>query len=393
MKQVCVVGLGYVGLPLAVAFGKKAMTIGFDVNENRLATLKRGVDANDDVSSSDLEQTNIHFTTDPQEIKKADFVIVAVPTPIDENNKPDLSILESASKTVGENLKEGAIVVFESTVYPGTTEDVCVPIIEQASNQKCGEGFFVGYSPERINPGDHEHTFERITKVVSGMDVNTLEKIATLYESVVTAGVHKAESIKVAEAAKVIENTQRDVNIALMNELKMIFDKLQIDTNAVLEAAGTKWNFLKFYPGLVGGHCISVDPYYLAHKAQQLGHDPKMILAGRAINDDMAHYQAKRVLEKVNSGKLLILGATFKPDVRDLRNSKVKDVAKDLEKGGLEIAFHEPLIEGVVLGYKNLTLDDAKEQGFTQVLLAVRHKLFMKQLADIKKDFTIIELF
>ena len=313
---------------------------------------------------------------------------------------PDLSLLESSSKTVGRNLRKGAIVVYESTVYPGVTEEFCAPILEKESGLKCGRDFKVGYSPERINPGDREHTIERIVKVVAGMDKESLETIAAVYGSIITAGIHKASSIKVAEAAKVIENTQRDINIALMNELKMIFDRMGIDWKEVLEAAGTKWNFLRFTPGLVGGHCIGVDPYYLAYEAERLGHHPEIILAGRRINDNMAFYEARRVVKKLAAGgtslqglKLLILGATFKPDLNDLRNSKVEDVAKELVSHGCVVKFHDPMIrQEKVFGYENIPLEQARKEGFRHALLAVRHKALLERLPAIRKLFTVIEL-
>lgn len=287
-RNIAIVGLGYVGLPVAVTFGNKHKVIGFDINETRIQELNDNYDRTNEVIEDKLKQTNIDFTSNANDLKQADFIIIAVPTPIDKHNKPDLTPLLKASETVGKVIKSNTIVVYESTVYPGATEEDCVPVLEKHSGLVCGKDFFVGYSPERINPGDKVHTFETITKVVSGQTPEVLDIVANVYSSVVTAGVHKASSIKVAEAAKVIENTQRDVNIALMNELAIIFDKLNIDTNEVLKASGTKWNFLNFKPGLVGGHCIGVDPYYLTHKAQEIGHHPEVILAGRRINDNMA---------------------------------------------------------------------------------------------------------
>jgi len=328
-RIVSVVGLGYVGLPVAVAFGKIRKTVGFDINALRVAELKAGYDRTGEVEADDLLMADIVFTDAIEELAKADFHIVAVPTPVDSANQPDLTPVLKASETVGEALKKGDIVVYESTVYPGVTEEECVPILERVSGLACGSDFFVGYSPERINPGDKEHTFTKIKKVVSGQDAETLEIVAALYESVVTAGVHRASSIKVAEAAKVIENTQRDLNIALMNELALIFDRMGIDTNEVLEAAGSKWNFLKFRPGLVGGHCIGVDPYYLTHKAEKLGYIPQVILAGRRINDGMGKFVAQRTIkEMIRAGHSIlgatvtVLGLTFKEDCPDLRNSK-----------------------------------------------------------------------
>ncbi|NOQ51765.1 MAG: nucleotide sugar dehydrogenase, partial [Desulfuromonadaceae bacterium] len=348
--RIAVVGLGYVGLPLAAAFGKKVDVIGFDIHAEKVKQLEAGYDATGELTSEDLANTHINYTTDPARLKTADFIIVTVPTPIDENNNPDLTPLEMASQTIGQNLKKGAIIVYESTVYPGVTEDICVPILEQASGGKCGGDFKVGYSPERINPGDKVHTVDKIIKVVSGQDEETLETVAQVYELVVMAGVHRASSIKVAEAAKVIENTQRDLNIALINELALIFNKLDIPTQDVLAAAGTKWNFLKFTPGLVGGHCIGVDPYYLTHKAEQIGYLPQVILAGRRINDGMGKYIAENTVKQmIKSGKVikgsrvLVFGLTFKEDVPDIRNTKVVDIVKELNDYGIEVLIHDPL--------------------------------------------------
>ncbi|WP_438296694.1 nucleotide sugar dehydrogenase [Sporosarcina sp. FA15] len=343
-RKIAVVGLGYVGLPVAVAFGKKHPVIGFDINENRIETLVSGVDYTNEVEPEELREAQIEFTSDGSKLKEANFIIVSVPTPINAHNQPDLTPLLKASETVGANLQKGTIVVYESTVYPGATEDDCVPALEKASGLECGKDFFVGYSPERINPGDKVHTFTTITKVVSGQTPEVLDIVADVYASVVTAGVHKASSIKVAEAAKVIENTQRDVNIALMNELALIFDRVGIDTAEVLEAAGTKWNFLNFTPGLVGGHCIGVDPYYLTHKAEMVGHHPEVILAGRRINDDIGKYVARVLVKKlikhnlpVQGARVTILGLTFKENVPDLRNSKVIDVIRELQEYGIDV--------------------------------------------------------
>lgn len=343
-RKIAVVGLGYVGLPVAVTFGKKHEVIGFDINDRRINELKENYDRTNEVTTEDLKETNINFTSKSENLKAADFIIVAVPTPIDKNNKPDLTPLLKASETVGKELTKDTIVVYESTVYPGATEEDCVPILEKESGLKCGDDFFVGYSPERINPGDKVHTFETITKVVSGQTSEVLDIVAEVYGSVVTAGVHKASSIKVAEAAKVIENTQRDVNIALMNELALIFDKLNIDTNEVLKASGTKWNFLNFKPGLVGGHCIGVDPYYLTHKAQEVGHHPEVILAGRRINDDMSKFIASNVVKgllkqglEVQGATVNVLGLTFKENCPDLRNTKVIHIIEELIDYGLDV--------------------------------------------------------
>lgn len=347
-RNIAVVGLGYVGLPVAVAFGKKNSVIGFDINPKRIKELKENHDRTNEVTTEDLKVSDVEFTDSIDTLSQADFIIVAVPTPINKHNQPDLTPLISASKTVGKALKKGTIVVFESTVYPGATEEECVPVLEENSGLKAGEDFFVGYSPERINPGDKEHTFETITKVVSGQTPEVLDIVADVYGSVVKAGVHKAPSIKIAEAAKVIENTQRDVNIALMNEFAVIFDKVGIDTNAVLAASGTKWNFLNFKPGLVGGHCIGVDPYYLTHKAQELGHHPEIILAGRRINDNMSKHVASNIIKEllkkginVQNASINLLGLTFKENCPDLRNTKVIDIVRELEDYGLKINVND----------------------------------------------------
>jgi UDP-N-acetyl-D-glucosamine/UDP-N-acetyl-D-galactosamine dehydrogenase len=351
-RVVSVIGLGYVGLPVAVAFGRISRTIGFDINRQRVAELQQGHDRTGEVASEDLQGTDILFTENIAELRLADFHIVAVPTPVDSANQPDLTPVLRASETVGKALKPGDIVVYESTVYPGATEEECVPVLERFSGLRCGSDFKVGYSPERINPGDKEHTFCRIKKAVSGQDQESLEIIARVYESVVTAGVHRAPSIKVAEAAKVIENTQRDLNIALMNELAIIFDRLGISTSAVLEAAGTKWNFLKFSPGLVGGHCIGVDPYYLTHKAEKIGYIPQVILAGRRINDGMGKFIAQRaVKEMILAGHSIfdttvtVLGLTFKENCPDLRNSKVVDIVRELADYGIRVQVHDPVAD------------------------------------------------
>jgi len=351
MSVVAVVGLGYVGLPLAVEFGKKFRTIGFDLSAEKVADYRRHVDPTGEISSEEFRAaTRLAVTTDPAELAEADIIIVAVPTPIDVARRPDFAPLVGSSTTVGKHMKRGAIVVYESTVYPGATEEVCIPLLEKNSGMTWLKDFNVGYSPERINPGDKQHTLTTIVKVVSGDTPETLEKVASLYGSVVTAGVHRASCIKVAEAAKVIENTQRDLNIALMNELSIIFRKIGIDTLEVLETAGTKWNFLPFRPGLVGGHCIGVDPYYLTYKAEMLGYHPEVILAGRRINDDMGKYIAEQtVKELIRSGhpvkgaKVNVLGLTFKEDVPDLRNSRVIDVIVELRSYGVDICVHDPV--------------------------------------------------
>ena len=351
MNVVAVVGLGYVGLPLAAEFGKIFRTVGYDLSEEKVASYRRHVDPTGEISSEDLRgATQLTVTTDPKDLAAADIVIVAVPTPIDLARRPDFGPLVASSATVGKHMKRGAVVVYESTVYPGATEEVCIPVLEKNSGMKWLEDFNVGYSPERINPGDKEHTLTRITKVVSGDTPATLEKVARVYAAVVKAGVYRASSIKVAEAAKVIENTQRDLNIALMNELSIIFRKIGIDTLEVLQAAGTKWNFLPFRPGLVGGHCIGVDPYYLTHKAEMLGYHPEVILAGRRINDEMGKFIAEQtVKELIRSGhpvkgaRVNVLGLTFKEDVPDLRNSKVIDVINELKAFGIEVRVHDPV--------------------------------------------------
>lgn len=352
-KVVAVVGLGYVGLPLAVEFGKKRTTIGFDLSEAKVENYRRFADPTGEVSSDDLRAaSHLTVSTDPAILAQADYIVVAVPTPVDIAHNPDFGPLIGASTSVGKHMKRGAIVVYESTVYPGATEEVCVPILEKHSGLKWKDDFHIGFSPERINPGDKQHTLTTILKVVSGDDAPTLEAIAQLYESVVTAGVYRASSVKVAEAAKVIENTQRDLNIALMNELAIIFDKIGIDTLEVLQAAGTKWNFLPFRPGLVGGHCIGVDPYYLTHKAEMIGYHPQVILAGRRINDGMAKFVAEKTVKQliaagchIKGAKVNVLGLTFKENCPDLRNSKVADVVAELQSFGLDVHVHDPVAE------------------------------------------------
>jgi UDP-N-acetyl-D-galactosamine dehydrogenase len=350
LATVAIVGLGYVGLPVAVAFGRERPTIGYDLSKRRIENLRHHVDATGEVATAELlEARHLRPTSYPAELADADFIIVAVPTPINAARQPDLSPLESASETVGRYMKPGAIVVYESTVYPGATEEVCVPILEKASGMRWKQDFHVGYSPERINPGDKQHTFAHILKVVSGDDAETLEKVAELYASVVKAGVYRASSIRIAEAAKVIENTQRDLNIAFVNELAIIFERMGLDTTEVLKAAATKWNFLPFKPGLVGGHCIGVDPYYLTHKAELMGYHPEVILAGRRINDAMgAHIARKTVQQMIHAGRNIkgarvnVLGLTFKEDVPDIRNSKVIDIIRELHEFGVETYVHDP---------------------------------------------------
>jgi UDP-N-acetyl-D-galactosamine dehydrogenase len=347
--KLALIGLGYVGLPIALEFAKKISVIGFDINAKRIEMMKNGIDPSNELEKKDFEGCDITFTNSLDVLREAKFFIVAVPTPVDDHNVPDLIPVQRASETIGKVIKKGDYVVYESTVYPGCTEEDCLPIIEKLSGLKFMTDFKLGYSPERINPGDKNHTLAKIIKVVSGCDAESLDQIAKVYELVVQVGVHRASSIKVAEAAKIIENTQRDLNIALMNELSIIFDKIGINTYEVLEAAGTKWNFLKFQPGLVGGHCIGVDPYYLTHKAKQLGYHSEVILAGRNINDNMAKYVAKKIIQHIikNSGdvkssKVLIKGATFKEDVSDIRNSKVSDVVKALKEFYVNVDVEDP---------------------------------------------------
>lgn len=386
-QTIGVVGLGYVGLPLAVAFGKKFRTVGFDLSPAKVENYKRFVDPTGEVSTDDLRAAKqLACTTDPKALSACDIIVVAVPTPVDDAHRPDFSPLVSSSRSVGENMKRGAIVVYESTVYPGATEEVCIPVLEKHSGMKWKQDFHVGYSPERINPGDKEHTLETIVKVVSGDDEPTLETVAKLYASVVKAGVHRASNIKVAEAAKVIENTQRDLNIALMNELALIFEKIGIDTLEVLQAAGTKWNFLPFRPGLVGGHCIGVDPYYLTYKADMLGYHPQVILAGRRINDGMGKFIAEQTIKQMIAGgshvkgaKVIVLGLTFKEDCPDLRNSRVIDVIRELHSYGVDVHVHDPVPEQEEARHEyGVTLRDWNELPRAEaVVAAVAHKEFL----------------
>ena len=388
--KLAVVGLGYVGLPLAIEFGKKVLTIGFDVKEERINQLRNGIDATHEMTADNFNAAQfLDFTSDATKLKLANFIIIAVPTPINKNKHPDLFFLENASKTVGENLSRGAIVVFESTVYPGVTEDICVPILEKFSGLKCGPDFKVGYSPERINPGDKEHNVTSILKVVAGMDDVTLTQIADVYNLVIKAGLFKAKTIKTAEAAKVIENTQRDLNIALINELAIIFNKMGINTRDVLEAAGTKWNFIKMQPGLVGGHCIGVDPYYLTFKAEEIGYHPQVILAGRRINDSMGKYIAEQTVKKlieadkaVKGSVVFVMGITFKEDVSDIRNSRVIDVITELREYGICVKVVDPLADAgeVKKEYDvDLMQYDAKAQA-DAIILAVNHREFKRML-------------
>ncbi len=383
-ETVAVLGLGYVGLPLALAFGRVMPTIGFDLSEKKVAAYKKGFDPTGEMGNEKFSAAkNISYHSNPECLKSADFIVVAVPTPIDTAKRPDLFPVESASIAAGKNLKKGAIVIFESTVYPGLTEEFCVPILEKHSGMKCGKDFFIGYSPERINPGDKEHTLERIVKVVSGMDEKTTERVAWLYSQVVEVGVYKAASIKVAEAAKVIENTQRDLNIALMNELSLIFHRLGIDTSDVLAAAGTKWNFLPFRPGLVGGHCIGVDPYYLTHKAEMVGYHPQVILAGRRINDGMGAFVARETVKMLSSAgrhvagaPVLVAGITFKENCPDLRNSKVIDIIRELEAFGAKVYVWDPIADAEEARHEyGVELVDWKSvPKFSAVVAAVSHK-------------------
>jgi len=400
MRKVSVIGLGYVGLPVAVAFGNSQNVIGFDVNANRIKELTKGFDRNLEVSEKELNDCSISFTDSVEELKSADFHIVTVPTPITKNNVPDLSIVYKASETVGKALKKGDIVVYESTVYPGVTEEECIPILEKVSNLTYGKDFTVGYSPERINPGDKNHTFTKIKKVVSGSDNNTLDIIADTYCSVVTAGVFKAASIKVAEAAKVIENTQRDINIAFMNELSLIFEKMDINTSDVLEAAGTKWNFLKFYPGLVGGHCIGVDPYYLTHKAASLGYEPEVILSGRKINDGMGKHVAQKLVKEmiknghdVSKSTVTFLGLTFKENTPDIRNSKIVDIIRELESYGITIQVNDPLaMKDDAINEYNIELKDLDQLNKANaVILGVSHKQYEELNSDYIIDKLLVE--
>lgn len=383
--KISLIGLGYVGMPIAVAFAKKVDVIGFDVNKEKIDLYKKGIDPTREVGNDVIKNATVEFTSDETKIKEARFHIVAVPTPVNEDRTPDLRPIKAASRILGRNLTRNSIVVFESTVYPGVTEEICMPILEHESGLRCGIDFKIGYSPERINPGDQEHRLETIIKVVSGMDEETTNIIAKVYELVVQAGVYKAASIKVAEAAKVIENAQRDINIAFMNELSIIFNKMNIDTKAVLEAAGTKWNFLNFYPGLVGGHCIGIDPYYLTYKAEQMGYHSQIILSGRKINDDMGKYVAENTIKtmirankQINSARVAIFGITFKENCPDVRNTKVIDVIKELEEFGVQVQVVDPVADQDDLWreYKIKTYDMKEIRGMDALIFAVPHKQF-----------------
>ncbi len=401
-EKISLVGLGYVGMPIAVAFSKQVNVIGFDLNEQKIELYQNGIDPTKEVGDEAIRNCTVKFTADERKLREARFHIVAVPTPVNADHTPDLSPVEGASRILGRNLTKGSVVVYESTVYPGVTEEICIPILEKESGFKCGIDFKIGYSPERINPGDKVHRLETITKIVSGMDEETLEEIANVYMLVVKAGVHKAESIKVAEAAKVIENSQRDINIAFMNELSIIFNKMGIDTKAVLEAAGTKWNFLNFYPGLVGGHCIGVDPYYLTYKAEQLGYHSQIILSGRRINDDMGKYVAENLVKNlinadksVKGANVAILGFTFKENCPDTRNTKVIDIVNELKEYRINPVIADPQADSEeaerLYGIEFTEMDQIT--GMDAVILAVSHKEFCempmevldKMFADKKK--------
>lgn len=384
-EKISLVGLGYVGMPIAVAFSKQVGVVGYDLNEKKIELYKTGIDPTNEVGNEEIKKCTVEFTADETKLKEAKFHIVAVPTPVNPDHTPDLSPVEGASQILGRNLTKGSIVVYESTVYPGVTEDICIPILERESGLKCGVDFKIGYSPERINPGDKVHRLETITKIVSGMDAETLEEIANVYQLVVKAGVHKAESIKVAEAAKVIENSQRDINIAFMNELSIIFNKMGIDTKSVLEAAGTKWNFLNFKPGLVGGHCIGVDPYYLTYKAEQLGYHSQIILSGRRINDDMGKYVAENLVKNlikvdknVKNAKVAILGFTFKENCPDTRNTKIIDIVNELKEYGITPVVADPEADAEeakrLYGIEFVAMSEINNMD--AVILAVAHKEF-----------------
>ncbi len=397
-EKIALVGLGYVGMPIAVAFARKADVIGFDLNQEKIRLYKSGIDPTKEVGDEAIRDTSVQFTSDEEVLDEAKFFIVAVPTPVNEDHTPDLTPVEGASHTVGRHLSPGCVVVFESTVYPGVTEDICVPILEQESGLVCGRDFKIGYSPERINPGDKVHRLETITKIVSGMDEETLDTVAKVYELVVDAGVHRAESIRVAEAAKVIENSQRDINIAFMNELSIIFNKMGIDTKAVLEAAGTKWNFLNFRPGLVGGHCIGVDTYYLTYKAEELGYHSQIILSGRRINDDMGRYVAENLVKslikadkRVRDAKVALLGFTFKENCPDTRNTRVIDIVNELKEYGIQPVIADPIAdkEEAKREYNIVFTDFGAIQDMDAVIVAVAHEAFLNMpessLAELYK--------
>ena len=405
--RIAIIGLGYVGLPVALAFAKKFPgTIGFDINYEKTTALKQGIDPTGEIPNDELKATTLQITSDPVDLKAANFFVVAVPTPIDRDNRPDLTPLIKSSETIGKVLQPGSVVVYESTVYPGVTEEICGPILAKASGLTQGIDFKLGYSPERINPGDKEHTLEKIVKVVSGEDAETLERVARVYETIIDAGVYRAQSIKVAEAAKVIENTQRDLNIALMNELAVIFDRLGIRTHDVLAAAKTKWNFLPFSPGLVGGHCIGVDPYYLTTKAQQLGYHPEVILAGRRINDSMGTYIAQKLIKlfvksnlRIQGTRVGILGLTFKENVPDLRNSRVPDIVEELRQFGIEPLVHDPLVTSDQAQHEyGIPLTDWQDfSDLDGMIFAVSHRFYLDMsreqlLASIKTGGVLMDV-
>ena len=395
-NKLALIGLGYVGLPIALEFARSINVIGFDINAKRVEMMRNKIDPSNELDSEAFEGCSIEFTDSLEKLKEATFYVVAVPTPVDEHNVPDLTPVLRASETIGKVIKKGDYVVFESTVYPGCTEEDCLPVIEKISGLKCGTDFKIGYSPERINPGDKEHTLQNVVKVVSGCDAESLEEIAKTYELVVKAGVHRASSIKVAEAAKIIENTQRDLNIALMNELSIIFDKLGINTYEVLEAAGTKWNFLKFFPGLVGGHCIGVDPYYLTYKSEQLGYKSRVILSGRIINDEMASYVAKKTIQTIikagvdiSKSKILVMGTTFKENVSDIRNSKVADLIKELKAYSVQVDVVDPHADTEELEHEygyGLTKETATD--YNAIIVAVNHKEYSSLTEEFFKSIT-----
>lgn len=401
-KKLAVIGLGYVGLPIALAFARRISVIGFDINASRIDLMKKGIDPSNELSKEEFDGCDIQFTSNLDDLKEACFFVVAVPTPVDEHNVPDLTPVKKASETIGKVLKKGDYVVFESTVYPGCTEEDCLPVITKLSGLNMGTDFKLGYSPERINPGDKQHTLANVVKVVSGCDAESLDEIAKVYELVVAAGVHRASSIKVAEAAKIIENTQRDLNIALMNELSIIFDKMGINTYEVLEAAGTKWNFLKFYPGLVGGHCIGVDPYYLTYKSSELGFNSRVILAGRHTNDGMSMYVGRKVVRHiiehvsdVKAARVLVMGATFKENVSDIRNSKVADVVKELQSFFVNVDVHDPHASSEELKHEyGFGLAEKKGKDYDAVIVAVSHNEYLgyddAYFASITKPHAVI---
>lgn len=400
--KLAVIGLGYVGLPIALEFARRISVIGFDINPNRIELMKKGIDPSNELSPEEFEGCDIQFTHSLEDLREARFFIVAVPTPVDEHNVPDLTPVKKASETIGKVLKKGDYVVFESTVYPGCTEEDCLPVINKLSGLNMGTDFKLGYSPERINPGDKQHTLANVVKVVSGCDAESLDEIAKVYELVVKAGVHRASSIKVAEAAKIIENTQRDLNIALMNELSIIFDKMGINTYEVLEAAGTKWNFLKFYPGLVGGHCIGVDPYYLTYKSAELGFNSRVILAGRHTNDGMSMYVGRKVVRHiigsvsdVKASRVLVMGATFKENVSDIRNSKVADVVKELQSFFVNVDVVDPHASSEELQHEyGFGLVDKQGKDYDAVIVAVSHSEYLgyddAYFASITKPHAVI---